>query len=309
MMHVKIAGTGSYIPEEVVTNEGLESYLPTSAQWIEERLGIKTRYVIGRDQETSDMATLAAREALRDAGESPQNIDLIIVATVTPDMVAPSTAVIVQDKLKAYQAAAFDVNAVCTGFLYAFSIGTQFIKAGTYKRVLVIGADAFSKVTDWNDRSAVFFGDGAGAVMLERSEEESILKTHLYADGRGKDGFTIYEGHPFKMDNKLTFDTASAVLPWAVTSVLEDVGLSAHEVDLVIPHQPSIHILRNMAKVAGIPFEKVMTSMDRYGNTAAGSVPIMLDETNKLGLLKSGDIVVLTAVGAGWTWGASVLKW
>jgi 3-oxoacyl-[acyl-carrier-protein] synthase-3 len=308
-MYAKIIGTGSYVPDEVVTNKELEQHLPTSAQWIEERLGIQERRIIDRDQETSDMATLASREALKDAGVSPKDIDLIIVATVTPDMVAPSTATIVQDKLQAYQASAFDVNAVCTGFVYAFTIGTQFIETGMYERVLVIGADAFSRVTDWNDRSAVFFGDGAGAVVLEKSDKRGVIKTHLYADGRGKDGFTIYDGHTFDMDNKLTFDTASAVLPWAVTSVLEDAGLSPDDVDLVIPHQPSIHILRNMAEVAGIPFEKVMTSMDKYANTAAGSVPIMLDNTNKLGLLKSGDIVVLTAVGAGWTWGASVLRW
>ncbi len=310
-MNVRVSGTGSYIPEEVVTNEELEKHLPTTAKWIEERLGIKTRHVVSVEQETSDLATEAAWSAIMDAGMTAESMDLIIVATATPDMLAPSTATIVQEKLGAYQAAAFDLGAVCTGFLYAFVTGAQFIETGMYDRVLVIGVDTFSQVTDWTKRSAVFFGDGAGAVVLEGVDggDSRILASNLYADGTGRDAFTIYHGHNFEMDHKAVYKTASIVLPDALRHTIEDAGLLPFDVDFVVPHQPSIHILRNMARKAGIPFNKVMTSMDKYANTSAGSVPIMLDETAKGGLLKRGDIVALVAVGSGWTWGASVLRW
>ncbi len=315
-MNVKVIGTGSYIPFEGITNESLEDHLPTSAQWIEERLGIKTRYIAQIDQETSDLATEAAWSALMDANITMvSSLDLIIVATATPDMLAPSTATIVQKNLGAFGVPAFDMNAVCTGFLYAFITGSQFIESGMYKRVLVVGADTFSKVTDWNDRSAVFFGDGAGAVVLEgfntyvEAGDSEVMASSMYADGNGKNAFEIHHGHYFTMDSKAVYRTASLVLPKVINEVLDDAGLTADDVDFVVPHQPSIHILRNMAEKVGIPFEKVMTNMDIYANTSAGSVPIMLDETAKGGLLKRGDIVVLVAVGAGWTWGASVLRW
>ncbi len=310
-MNVRVIGTGSYIPFEGITNEELENHLDTSAQWIEERLGIKTRYIADTDQETSDLATEAAANAIVEADISIHTLDLIIVATATPDMLAPSTATIVQANLGAFGAPAFDLNAVCTGFLYAFITGSQFIESGMYKRVLVIGADTFSKVTDWTDRSAVFFGDGAGAVVLEGTEEggSEVLASSMYADGGGKNAFTIYHGHYFTMDNKAVYRTASIVLPKVINEVLEQADLSPDDVDFVVPHQPSIHILEDMAEEVGIPFEKVMTNMDIYANTSAGSVPIMLDETWKLGTLKRGDIVVMAAVGAGWTWGATVLRW
>jgi 3-oxoacyl-[acyl-carrier-protein] synthase-3 len=309
-VEVRVSGTGSYIPFEEVTNEELERGLDTSAKWIEERLGIKTRYLANKDQRTSDLATEAAWSALMDANMTAESMDLIIVATATPDMLTPSTATIVQEKLGAYQAAAFDMNAVCTGFVYAFVTGAQFIKSGMYERVLIIGADTFSQITDWTKRSAVFFGDGAGAVVLEAVEGDSdVLASNLYADGTGRDAFITHHGHFFEMDNKAVYDTASVVLPDALLHTIEDAGLLPFDVDFVVPHQPSIHILRSMARKAGIPFEKVMTNMDKYGNTSAGSVPIMLDETAKGGLLKRGDIVAMVAVGSGWTWGASVIRW
>ncbi len=307
-MNVRITGTGSYIPEEKITNEELESHLPTSAQWIEERIGIKTRYVASRSQETSDLATIAAWRAIHSAVIHPQEIDLIIVATATPDMMAPSTATIVQQNLKAI-APAFDMNAVCTGFLYGLSVGAQFIEAGTYETVLVVGVDTFSRVTDWSKRSAVFFGDGAGAVILERSEMPGILQVDLYADGRGKEAFMIRHGHYFEMDNKAVYEIAPMVMSQAISDVLHSTHIFPQDVDHVIPHQPSVHILREMAEKVRIPFEKVHTSMDKYANTSAGSVPIMLDEVNKAGLLKPDEIVVVAAVGAGWTWGAGVMIW
>ena len=309
-MNVKVTGTGSYIPKDIVTNLALAAHVNTSEKWIKEHLGIETRYVADVEQDSSDLATEAAWSALMDANLTAESMDLIIVATATPDMLAPSTATIVQEKLGAYGSAAFDMNAVCTGFVYAFVTASQFIKSGMYEKVLVIGVDTFSQVTDWSKRSAVFFGDGAGAVVLEAGDDNSdVLASNLYADGRGREAFTIHHGHNFEMDNKAIYNTASVVLPAAILETLEDAKLLPFDVDFVVPHQPSIHILENMARVASIPFSKVMTNMDKYGNTSAGSVPIMLDETAKGGLLKRGDIVVLVAVGAGWTWGASVLRW
>lgn len=323
--NVKIIGTGSYTPSKVFTNEYLSGILATTPEWIEENLGIKERRVAGDNEFTSDLAAEAAVKAIENAGLNKDDIDLIIVATATPDRMAPSTAAIVQDKIEAYNAVAFDISAVCSGFLYAMSVASQFIASGVYDNVLVIGADTFSKITDWTRRDAVFFGDGAGAAVLSHANaSEGFLAFRLYTDGRGKWNFTIPAGgsempatattvkdklHYFQMNGRAVYETATEVLPKAIEQVLNDTGLTISDIDLMVPHQPSIRILQKTAEIIGLPFEKVMTNMDKYANTSGGTIPILLDELNRSGKIKKGDVILFAAVGSGWTYGASIIKW
>lgn len=324
---VKIIGTGSYVPETAYTNKYLETRVETSDEWIFENLGIRERRIAAGDQCTSDLAAAAARRAVENAGIPMETIDLIIVCTATPDRLAPSTACIVQDKLEAYNAVAFDIAAVCSGFMYGLSIGSQFIAAGVYDHVLVIGADTFSRITDWNRRDCVFFGDGAGAAVLTHTDgnhDEGFLAFRLYSDGRGKWNFTVPAGgsempasehtiaeglHFFQMNGRAVYETGTKVLPYAILQVLEDTGLKVDDIDFLIPHQPSIAILKKTAEILGIPFAKVFTNMDRYANTSGGTIPILLDEVNRAGKLTKGKVIVFAAVGSGWTWGASIIKW
>ena len=324
--NVKIIGTGSYIPETIYTNQYLETIIPTNDAWIRENLGIKERHIVADNETTSDLAAQAAIRAVQDARLTVDDIDLIIVATATPDRKAPSTAAIVQDKIKAYNAAAFDISAVCSGFLFAMSVGSQYIASGVYNHVLVIGADTFSRIIDWERRDAVFFGDGAGAAVLSAANvTEGFLAYRLYTDSSNKKfGFTVPAGGSelpineealakrlqyFQMDGRAVFDSAVSVLPKAISQVLADTGLSIEDIDLMIPHQPSIKILRKTAEIIGLPFEKVMTNMDKYANTSGGTIPILLDEVRKSGKIKSGNIILFAAVGSGWTYGAAIIKW
>ena len=322
--NVKIIGTGSYVPEKIYTNEYLETILPSNSQWIYENVGIKERHIAGENQATSDLATEAGRKAIENAGLTSKDIDLIIVATATPDRKAPSTAAFVQHKLNANNAAAFDISAVCSGFLFGMSVATQYIAAGVYNNVLVIGADTFSKITDWSDRNAVFFGDGAGAAVVSVANAvEGFLAYRLYTYTENEMlGFTIPGGGSecplnsenmnkqyFQMNGKSVFNSAVKVLPQAINQVLEDTGLTIDDIDIMIPHQPSIRILKKTAEIIGLPFEKVMHNMERYANTSGGTIPILLDEMNKSGKLKKGDIVLFAAIGSGWTYGASIIKW
>ena len=322
---VKIKGTGSYAPERIVTNQELADKLSTTDEWIFENLGIRERHIARDNEFTSDLAVKAAFNALENANLKPEDIDLIIIATATPDRIAPSTACIVQEKLGAINAAAFDVNAVCSGFLYAFAIGSQFIAAGMYQNVMVIGADTFSKITNWEDRSCVFFGDGAGAAILSHTEAgKGLLAVDLYADGTGKFNFTVPAGgsempasldtvsnglHKFEMNGRAVYETATKVLPEAINKVLERCSLTVNDINFLIPHQPSIKILKKTAELLGLPFEKVKTNMERYANTSGGTIPILLDEVNRSGVIKDGDVLVFAAVGSGWTWGAAAMKW
>jgi len=323
--NVKIIGTGSFVPETIYTNEYLETILPTSGKWIYENLGIKERRIASEKEATSDLAWKAGLKAIENAGLSKDDIDLIIVATATPDRQAPSTACIVQEKLKAYNAVAFDISAVCSGFLFGMSVASQYVASGVYDNVLVIGADTFSKITDWTRRDAVFFGDGAGAAIISHSNVNGgFLAYRLYSDGRGKDSFTVpaggseqptssktieEKGHFFQMNGRAVFETAIEVLPKAINQVLADTGLTIDDIDLMIPHQPSIKILQKTAELIGLPFEKVMTNMDLYANTSGGTLPILLDEVHRSGKIKQGDIILFAAVGSGWTYGASIIKW
>ena len=312
------------MPEKVLTNKYLETIIPTNDKWIQENLGIKERRIALPDQATSDLAAEAGLNAIENAGLTEDDIDLIIVATATPDRLAPSTAAIVQDKIQAYNAVAFDIAAVCTGFLYGMSIAASFIETGVYKNVLIIGADTFSKITDWTRRDAVFFGDGAGAAVFSHGEEKGLLAIRLYTDGRGKFNFTVPAGgsedpasigtvmcklHYFQMNGKAVYETGVKVLPKAINQVLEDAGWNINDIDYMIPHQPSIKILQETAKVIGLPWEKVMTNMDKYANTSGGTIPILLDEVNRAGKLHFGDTILFAAVGSGWTYGSGILKW
>ena len=323
--NVKIIGTGSYTPETVYTNKYLESIISTNDFWIQENLGIKERRIAAENEATSDLAAKAGINAIENSGLSRNDIDLIIIATATPDRLAPSTAAIVQDKIEAYNAVAFDVSAVCSGFLYGMSVASQFIASGVYDNVLVIGADTFSKITDWKRRDAVFFGDGAGAAVCSSGNvNEGFLAFRLYTDGRGKWNYTIPAGgsempatketiekglHFFQMNGRAVYNTGTQVLPRAINQVLDDTGLNIDEIDYLIPHQPSIRILQKTAETIGLPWERVMTNMDKYANTSGGTIPILLDEVNKSGKLKKGNIVLFAAVGSGWTYGASIIKW
>jgi len=322
---VKITGTGSYLPEKIITNEYLESKIDTNAAWIYENLGIKERRIAAENQATSDLASKAALNAIENAGLQVTDIDLIIVATATPDRLAPSTAAIVQDKIQAYNAVAFDISAVCSGFLYAMSVASQYIATSVYDNVLVIGADTFSRITDWTRRDAVFFGDGAGAAIFSHGDvDEGFLAFRLYTDGRGKWNYTIPAGgseipsthesveqglHYFQMNGREVYNTGTKVLPIAINQVLADTGLTIDDIDYMIPHQPSIKILQKTAEILKLPWEKVLTNMDKYANTSGGTIPILLDESNRSGKLHSGSTLLFAAVGSGWTYGASILRW
>lgn len=324
--NVKIIGTGSYVPEKIYTNEYLETIVPTNSAWVYENVGIKERHIAADNETTSDLAAKAGLRAVEDAGLTPEDIDLIIVATATADRKAPSTAAITQHKMKAKNAVAFDLTAVCSGFLYAASVGSQYIASGVYNNVLVIGADTFSKITDWSRRDAIFFGDGAGAAVLSSSNvTEGFLAYRLYTYTEDRMfGFTIPGGGSeiplnednikdglqyFQMDGHAVFESATKVLPAAINQVLEDTGLTVNDIDIMIPHQPSIRILKKTAEMVGLPFEKVMHNMEHYANTSGATIPILLDECNKAGKIKKGDIVLFAAVGSGWTYGASIIKW
>ena len=323
--NVKIIGTGYYVPEKIYTNKYIATIVDTNEQWIEKNLGIKERRIAATNEATSDLAWKAGKVAIEDAELTVDDIDLIIVATSTPDRLVPSTACFVQDKLKAYNAAAFDIAAVCSGFLFSMSVASQYIASGVYQNVLVIGADTFSKITDWERRDAVYFGDGAGAAVVSHANvNEGFLACRLYSDGRGKYNFTVPAGgsempscintvkkrlHFFQMNGRAVYDTGTKVLPKAINQVLSDTGLCVKDIDYLIPHQPSIGILKKTAEIIGLPFEKVMTNMDRYANTSGGTIPILLDELKKSKMLTKGDIILFAAVGSGWTYGASIIKW
>jgi 3-oxoacyl-[acyl-carrier-protein] synthase-3 len=319
-----IIATGSYVPERVVTNEELGKTVPTTDQWVRDNLGIHERRVAAAHEATSDLAAAAARQALGRAGIGPEDVDLIIVATATPDRLAPSTACIVQDKIGAYNAAAFDLAAVCSGFLYALTLARPLVESDQYRHVLVIGADTFSRITDWRRRDCVFFGDGAGAVVVSGGTEPGIIHSRIFADGRGREGFTVPGGGSetpahafgqedtrayFAMNTREVFEAATTVLPRAIERVLSESQLTLSDVDIIVPHQPGIRILQKTAEVLGVPVSKIAMNMSRYANTAGATIPLLLDEVHTAGRIRNGDLVLMAAVGSGWTWGALVMRW
>lgn len=323
---VGILGTGSYVPEKIITNHELEKSIDTTDHWIIERTGIKERRVIGENEATSDLAIEAAKRAIVDAGITVQEIDLIIVATITPDFQYPPVSCLVKEKLKAVNAAAFDLTAVCTGFIYGLITGSTFIQAGTYKKVLVIGAESLSTITDWTDRNtAILFGDGAGAVILgETKQGYGILGSDLGAEGAGGDLLKVPAGgsrlpaslqtvkqhlHFIQMDGNEVFRFAVKIMGETAMKAIEKAGISLDAIDFLVPHQANLRIIQSAARRLKMPIERVVINLDKYGNTSAASIPIALDEAVRNERIKKGDHIVLVGFGGGLTWGASVIKW
>ena len=313
-----IAGTGSALPRRRVDNDELAKTVDTSDAWIVERTGIRSRYVAGEGETTATLATEAARNALDAAGLAATDIDLIVLATATPDQTFPSSATKVQAALGIPDCIAFDVHAVCTGFLYALSVADSMLRSGNARKALVIGAETFSRLLDWEDRTTcVLFGDGAGALVLTAEQTESgILATKLHADGRHND-LLFVDGGPsttgtvgkLRMKGREVFRHAVVNLAEVLNEVLADIGLTAADIDWVVPHQANARILDATAKKLGLPREKVIVTVDRHANTSAASVPLALDTGIRDGRIKRGHMVVLEAMGGGFTWGAAALRY
>ncbi len=326
MIRTRIVGTGSYVPEKVLTNQELEKIVDTSDEWITTRTGIKERRITSNGETSSTLATNAAQRALDMAGISPQELDLIVVGTVTPDMFFPSVGCLVQDKLGARKAVAFDVSAGCTGFIYALSVVDSLIKVGNYQKALVIGTENLSKITDYQDRATcVLLGDGSGAVVLVREEgERGIISTNLYSDGSYAN--LLYQPgggsaipptpeslaqrlHYLKMDGNRLFKIAVKSLGDTVIEILERNNIKESEIDLLIPHQANLRIIQAIAKRLNLPEEKVFINIQKYGNTSSASIPIALDEAHREGRIREGSLVLFNAFGAGLTWGAVLVRW
>lgn len=321
-----ILGMGCYLPDKIMTNYDLEKMVDTNNEWIIERTGIKTRRIAAPEQATSDLAVIAAERALLDAGINASQLDCIIVATETPDTKFPSTACMLQDMLGAEKAAAFDLGAGCSGFVYSLAVANSMIVSGLYKHILVVGAETLSRIMNWQDRNTcVLFGDGAGAAVVGQVEEGSgILSIDMGAEGSGGKYLMLPAGgsrkpashetvdkgeHFISMDGSEVFKFAVKIMAQASKSVLAKAGLQSQDVDLIIPHQANTRIIASSAKRLGVPIEKVFVNLDKYGNTSAASVPIAMCEARDQGLVKKGDTVVLVGFGAGLTWAAMVLKW
>ena len=326
MLRAKVIGTGSYVPENVLTNFDLEKMVDTSDEWITERTGVRERRIAGEKQAASDLAYEASKGALKSAGLKAKDIELIIVGSVSGDMPLPATACILQDRLGAGKAAAFDVNAACSGFIYCLSVADAFIRSRTYRRVLVAGAEVLSKFTDWEDRTTcVLFGDGAGAVMLEAAEgDRGVISTKIHSDGGMWDLLHTPGGgsrnpasketvkkrlHFIKMRGNETFKVAVRTLESLVLETLRENRLKSSDISLLIPHQANLRIIQATATRLGFPLEKVMINLDRYGNTSAASIPIALDEAVRAGKVRDGDYLLLEAFGGGLTWASALIKW
>lgn len=318
-MFSRIIGTGSYLPEKVLTNDDLARTVDTSDEWIRTRTGIRSRHVAAEGQLASDLALPAAQRALQSAGVDAADIDLIIVATTTPDIIFPSTACILQSKLGVAGCPAFDVQAVCSGFVYALTIADLFIRSGQAKHALVVGTEVYSRILDWSDRgTCILFGDGAGAVIVAASEKPGILATKLHADGSHKEMLCVpgsvnggkVWGSPFvHMDGGSVFKFAVRVFEEGANEVLEAAGLTVSDLDWFIPHQANIRIMEATAKKLGLPKEKLIATVHHHGNTSAASIPLALDEAVKDGRIHPGQTLLLEAVGGGFTWGAVLLRW
>ncbi|QRI91911.1 ketoacyl-ACP synthase III [Delftia lacustris] len=321
--YARITGTGSYLPPRRLTNHDLAAELAqrgieTSDEWIVERTGIHARHFAAPEVASSDLALEASKKALEAAGCQPQDIDLIIVATSTPDMVFPSTACILQNKLGANGCAAFDVQAVCSGFVYALTVADAMIQSGAASRALVVGSEVFSRILDFNDRTTcVLFGDGAGAVVLEASEQPGILASDLHADGKhvgilcvpgNVSGGQILGDPLLKMDGQAVFKLAVGVLEKAARATLDKAGLTDADIDWLIPHQANIRIMQSTARKLKLSTDKVVVTVDQHGNTSAASIPLALDHGVRSGQVKPGQTVLLEGVGGGFTWGAVLLK-
>ena len=322
MINSKIIGTGGYLPEKVVTNADLEKIVDTTDEWITSRTGIKKRHLVVEGETTCDLAEKAALNAIEAARILKEDIDLIIVATTTPDRVFPSTACLLQDRLDIHGCTAFDVQAVCTGFVYALGIADKFIKSGTHKTALVIGAETLSRILNWDDRTTcVLFGDGAGAVVLQASEEPGILSTHLHADGKYKDLLTVPAGvseNPvlfqsgeayIEMKGNEVFKMAVNTLGRIVDETLAANNMQKSDIDWLVPHQANTRIINATAKKLGMSMDNVVVTVHEHGNTSAASVPLALNEAVRDGRIKRGETILLEAFGGGFTWGSALIKY
>ena len=322
---ISITGIGAYAPEHVVTNDDLSKLMDTSDEWIVERTGIHERRVAADDQALSDIALPAARAALAQAGLEAGTIDLLIVATITPDMAFPSAGAIIADELGATDAAAYDLSAGCTGFMYAVAQGYGMVAAGLARHALVVGGDVLSRILDWSDRgTAVLFGDGAGAVVLERVSEGGFLGFELGADGSGGPQLYLPAGgsrspataktvaehkHYVQMNGREVFKFATRILVTSAEKVLAECGKTIDDVDVYIPHQANVRIIDHAAEKLGIPKEKIVVNVERYGNTSSGSIPLALADAQAEGRLQEGALVLMTGMGAGLTWGSGLIEW
>jgi len=326
MIHARITGTGSYAPKKVITNQDLEKLVDTSDEWITERTGIKERRIAEKGQSTSDLAYEAAHKALKAAKLPAQELDLILVATTTPDMIMPNLGCMVQEKLGAKNAAAFDIYAACSGFIYGLSVANAFIKSETYRNILLIGAESLSRFVDWEDRTTcVLFGDGAGAVVLQRhAGKRGVLSTHLHSDGSLGNLLNIPAGgalHPathdtvrkrmhfIKMKGNETFKTAVRALESAVQEALEYNKVKPEEIDFLVPHQANLRIIQAMAQRLNMSMEKVVLTVHKYGNTSAASIPMALDEAVRDGRIKENHLLLFEAFGGGLTWASALVRW
>ncbi|WP_222564994.1 beta-ketoacyl-ACP synthase III [Novilysobacter antarcticus] len=322
-IYSRIAGTGSYLPEKVLTNDDLSKLVDTSDEWIASRTGIRQRHIAAEGETTSDLSYHAAVRAMEAAGVEASEIDLIVLGTTTPDIIFPSTACLVQHRLGANGCPAFDVNAACSGFVYALSIADNFIRSGAARTALVIGAETLTRMLDWTDRgTCVLFGDGAGAVVLKADSEAGILSTHLHADGGKKEllynpvgvsvGFKPEEhnaGVKVMMTGNDVFKHAVKALDAVVEETLEANGIDRSEIDWLIPHQANLRIIELTARRLDMPMERVIVTVDKHGNTSSGSVPLALDEAVRSGRVKRGQLLLLEAFGGGFTWGSALLRY
>jgi 3-oxoacyl-[acyl-carrier-protein] synthase-3 len=318
-VHSRIVGTGSYLPAKILTNRDLERMVATTDEWVFTRTGIRQRHIAAEGENASDLALAASRRAIEAAGIRPQDIGLVIVATTTPDMVFPSTACILQAKLGIRNCPAFDMQAVCSGFVYGLAAADQFMRSGHYDYALVVGAEVYSRILDWKDRATcVLFGDGAGAVVLKRARAAGILSSHLHADGSYADILSVpgtvrggkVSGTPLlKMEGNTVFKFAVKVLEEVAVEALAANHLHKSDLDWLIPHQANIRIIQATARKLGLSMEKVVTTVERHANTSAASIPLALDEAVRDGRIRSGQHVLLAGVGGGFTWGSVLIKW
>ena len=321
MIYSRIIGTGGYLPEKILTNADLENMVDTSDEWIVARTGIKERHIAAEGETTCDMAFEASRQAMESAGIIHSDIDLIIVATTTPDLIFPSTACLLQERLGIHGCPAFDIQAVCTGFVYALAVADKFIKSGSSKRALVVGSETISRIIDWTDRgTSILFGDGAGAVIIEASDEPGIISAHIHSDGQFKNLLQVptgvsrnyqdvIEGNAYiEMKGNEVFRMAVNTLGRIVDETLEHNNLKKSDIDWLVPHQANIRIINATAKKLGMSLDNVVVTVDRHGNTSAASVPLALDEAVRDGRIQKGETVMLEAFGGGFTWGSVLLK-
>jgi len=314
MIFSRIAGTGSYLPSKILTNADLEHMVDTTDEWIFTRTGIRERHIAAEGEFTSDLALQAAKNAIASAGLSANDIDLIIVATTTPDKVFPSVATMVQKKLEISGCPSFDIQAVCSGFVYALTTADNFIKAGGAKCALVIGAETFSRITDYTDRgNCILWGDGAGAVVLQASSEQGVISTHLHADGRYENMLHVPRNadkpDTVVMEGNAVFKMAVNTLDQIVDETLAANNMQKSDIDWLVPHQANIRILQATAKKLDMSMDKVVVTVDKHGNTSAASIPLALDTAVKDGRIKRGDVILMEAFGGGFTWGSALIKY